>query len=87
MGRIRTDEIRSITDKVLSKYSLDSFSSNFRENKERLKSMPEEFPSKKVLNRVAGSITRAFKKKQKEMEKLLEPGPTVSEEDFEDFPA
>jgi ribosomal protein S17E len=79
MGRIRTDEIRSITEKVLSKYSLESFSSSFRENKEKLKSMPEKFPSKKVLNRVAGSITRAFKQKQIEMQKLLEPGSAEEE--------
>lgn len=75
MGRIRTVEIRNITDELLDKYELDSFSDEFRDNKERLKSLPEEFPSKKVLNRVAGNLTRLFKKKKAEMKELLE-GPS-----------
>lgn len=81
MGRIRTVEIRSITDKVLDKYGLDSFSDKFRDNKERLKSLAEEFPSKKVLNRVAGNITRLFKEKRAEMKRLLEGGPEAVEEE------
>jgi len=77
-------EIRSVTDKVLSKYPLDSFSDKFRANKERLKSLPEVFPSKKVLNRVAGNITRLFKKSKVEMKELLEGGPQedVDEEEL-----
>jgi len=71
MGRIRTVEIRSVTDKVISKYPLSTFTDVFRKNKEHLKSLPEEFPSKKVLNRVAGNITRLFKLKKEEKEKLL----------------
>ncbi len=71
MGRIRTVEIRSITDKVLSKYPIETFGPKFRENKELLKSKPEEFPSKKVLNRVAGNITRLYKLNKKEKAKLL----------------
>ncbi|MBD3312720.1 30S ribosomal protein S17e [archaeon] len=81
MGRIRTVEIRSITDKILGKYSLDSFSDKFRDNKERLKSLAEEFPSKKVLNRVAGNITRLFKDKRAEMKELLEGGPQEIEDE------
>ena len=62
MSRIRTDYVKVITNKLLSKYKLEDFSKDFRENKEKLKSLPEEFPSKKVLNRVAGYITRLYKK-------------------------
>jgi len=81
MGRIRTVEIRSVTDRVLTKYPLDSFSDKFSENKAKLKSLPEEFPSKKVLNRVAGNITRLFKQKRKEMKELLEGGEQVFEDE------
>ncbi len=71
MGRIKTIDIRVITDKLLTKYKLSDFSRDFRKNKEKLKSLPEEFPSKKVLNRVAGNLTRLFKKKETERAKLL----------------
>jgi len=81
MGRIRTTEIRVITDEVLSKYPLEEFSDKFRDNKERLKALPEEFPSKKVLNRVAGNITRRFKQKRAEMKRLLEGGEQVFEDE------
>ena len=83
MGRIRTVEITSITDKLFSKYSIDSFSDKFAENKLKLQSLPEEFPSKKVLNRVAGNITRLYKRKQAEMKKLLEGGPEEFVDDEE----
>ncbi len=71
MGRIKTVEIRSITNSILGKYSLESFSDQFYENKKKLKDLPEVFPSKKVLNRVAGAITREYKKYKNKMKELL----------------
>jgi ribosomal protein S17E len=86
MGRIRNDFIRGITDDLLSKYPIDSFTERFQDNKEKLKELPEEFPSKKILNRVAGNITNLFKKKQKEMKSLLEESSRVDdEEDYSEF--
>ena len=73
MGRIKTDEIKNITKLIIDKYTLSSFSDDFETNKNRLKSFPEEFPSKKVLNKVAGYITFKYKKQREEEKKLLEP--------------
>ncbi len=73
MGRIRTDEIKNITSMILGKYTLSYFSDDFETNKQRLKSLPEEFPSKKVLNKVAGYITFLYKREREEEKKLLAP--------------
>ena len=72
MGRIRTVEIKSITEQLLTKYDLESeFSADFRANKEKLKAIPEELPSKKVMNRVAGYLVKLFKEHQAEQRELL----------------
>jgi len=73
MGRIRTSEIKNITKLVIEKYTLSSFSDDFEKNKEILKSFPEEFPSKKVLNKIAGYITFKYKKEREAEKRLLEP--------------
>lgn len=73
MGRIRTDEIKNITGLLISKYSLSYFSDDFNKNKELLNSLPEELPSKKVRNKVAGHLVFLTKKHREEEQKLLEP--------------
>ena len=83
MGRIRNVEIKSISDEVLSKYPLKDFSDDFVSNKEKLKSMPEEFPSKKILNRVAGNIVRLVKRSREEEAKLMSQTSTPVEEEVE----
>ncbi len=70
MGRIRDTTIRVITELILKKYPIESFSNDFYKNKQKLLSLPEEFPSKKILNRVAGSLTREYKKFIKEQKML-----------------
>jgi len=71
MGRIRTNQITSITGDLVGKYKIESFADNFSANKAKLKEIPEVLPNKKIANKVAGSITRDFKKHRVEMEKLL----------------
>jgi len=70
MGRIRTDEVKNITNLVVGKYGLETFSDDFRKNKDLLKSLPEEFPSMQILNKVAGCIVMMTKKARAEARKL-----------------
>ncbi len=80
MGRIRTTQSSNITSELISKYGIDSFSEDYNKNKEKMKTFPEEFPSKKIMNKVAGSITRAYKKNKEDMQKLLTPSEPVEDE-------
>ncbi|MFA5406187.1 MAG: 30S ribosomal protein S17e [Candidatus Nanoarchaeia archaeon] len=73
MGRIRTNEIKTITKLVVDKYGLDSFSDDFDKNKESLKSLAEEFPSHQVLNKVAGCIVNLVKDARIEAKALAAP--------------
>lgn len=84
MGRIRTVQIQNITNELISKYSIDNFTDNYSQNKDKLHTMPEEFPSKKIMNKVAGSLTRSVKKHKDEMQKLLNPSEPAEEEEYEE---
>jgi len=58
MGRIRPTSVKRATEKLLKLYP-NVFTSNYAENK---KKVPEyaDVKSKKILNVLAGSITRAI---------------------------
>lgn len=83
MGRIRTDEIKKITKLIIGKYTLSRFNTDFANNKIVLHSFPEEFPSPKILNRVAGYIAFLVKKSKEEEKRLLNP--VQEEEEEEDY--
>lgn len=83
MGRIRTNDVKHITDLLVGKYTLNKFSDDFNKNKEVLRSLPEEISSKKVANRVAGYVTFLFKKAREDEKKLLMPSVERQEEEEE----
>ncbi len=60
MGRIKTIPIKRATHKLIEKYG-DRFTSNYEKNKEILKSLVSS-PSKKLINCIAGYVTRITRK-------------------------
>jgi len=72
MGRIRTSQIKTIADLLIGKYGIDKFSGDFDKNKELLNGLPEELPSKTILNKTAGYIAFLYRKRKAEQKKLLE---------------
>lgn len=56
MGRIKTQQIKRVTQKLFKKYS-DEFTTDFEENKEVVDRRVDT-PSKKLRNIVAGYATR-----------------------------
>jgi small subunit ribosomal protein S17e len=69
MGRVYTSKIKRISKKILEDFP-DVFSNDYEKNKELLKGMME-IKSKKMLNQIAGYITRIKSSKQ-EAEKAEE---------------
>ncbi len=62
MGRIKTRVIKNNAKKFSETYG-DMFGTDFQKNKEALKSL-DMIKSKKVLNKIAGSLTRLYKNKK-----------------------
>jgi small subunit ribosomal protein S17e len=62
MGRIKTSFVKRISDELLKRFP-EYFTENFEENKARVKEVLD-YPSKKVINQVAGYITRKVKNKK-----------------------
>ena len=62
MGRIKTAFVKRLSEQLLSKFR-DRFTTDFQENKERVKELVD-YPSKKIINQVAGYITRKMRKYQ-----------------------
>jgi len=63
MGRVKTTKIKRATQEIFSKHR-DEVSTDFSENKEKLKQMAG-FQSKKIRNIVAGYLTRLAKTREK----------------------
>lgn len=62
MGRIKTMQIKRVTNQLIEKYR-DQFKKNFEENKKLVERFAD-FPSKKLRNVTAGYVTRLMKIKQ-----------------------
>lgn len=62
MGRIKTSFVKRVSEQLLSKFK-DRFTTNFEENKAVVKELID-YPSKKIINQIAGYITRKMKKYQ-----------------------
>lgn len=63
MGRVKTTKIKRATQEIFEKHK-DEVSTDFSENKEKLKQMAG-FQSKKIRNIVAGYLTRLAKTREK----------------------
>jgi len=59
LGKIRSELIKRSARKIVDTYP-DSFSTDFKENKEKLIEI-SSIPSKKLRNQIAGYITRIIK--------------------------
>jgi len=64
MGRVYTTKIKRISKEVMDNYA-DAFSTDYEKNKEVLKGIIDT-GSKKMLNQVAGYITRIKSSKHEE---------------------
>jgi len=62
VGRIKTAFVKRVSEQLLAKFR-DRFTTDFQENKERVKELVD-YPSKKIINQIAGYITRKMKKYQ-----------------------
>ncbi len=86
MGRIRTLQVKGITEKLISKYGSDKFKTEYSQNKAILKSIPEKIPSKKIMNKVAGCIITFLRKEKREAEMLEKQDTEDTSEDEEVIP-
>jgi small subunit ribosomal protein S17e len=59
MGRIRTTYVKRVTRQLLEKFP-NRFNKDFNENKKVMNEIAD-VPSKKIRNKVAGSIGRTLK--------------------------
>jgi small subunit ribosomal protein S17e len=71
MGRVYTTKIKRISKEILA-VSPDAFSADFAKNKEVLRGILD-VRSKKILNQVAGYITRMKGSRQEEMPSEVTP--------------
>ena len=69
MGRVYTTKIKRISKEVMDNYA-DAFSTDYEKNKEILKGIIDT-GSKKMLNQVAGYITRIKSSKHEEPPELV----------------
>lgn len=70
MGNVRTEQIKR-TAKELVKRFPDKFTLDFENNKKAVRSLVQG-GTPKVLNQIAGCITRAIAAEQKQMEESVE---------------
>ncbi|MGQ9513537.1 MAG: 30S ribosomal protein S17e [Thermoproteota archaeon] len=72
MGRVYTTKIKRVSKQILEQFP-DTFSNDYEKNKELLKGMVD-VRSKKMLNQIAGYITRikSFKHEAEQAEEVLE---------------
>jgi ribosomal protein S17E len=62
MGRIKTKQIKRITNDILKQHS-ENFKEDFNENKKKIVEYAK-FPSKKLRNVISGYATRLTKNKE-----------------------
>ena len=62
MGRIKTQLIKRVSNKLIQEHGND-FKKDFKENKEIVSKLAD-IPSKKIRNIIAGYVTRLIKTKE-----------------------